>query len=406
MRTVLISYMHKRPVRSEEHARHTDAASPSMTSILNSLLSAPSMRIAYRTMIITLLITALAAGGVTWAAEGTLPGDTLYPVKISVTEHVRGWTALSAQAKTEWNTWAAERRLKEAEMLAVQGRLDADTTLRIEEAFTTHASKASDRIETMEEENDADVAADLSSRFEASLTAHEKILASLAEHTEQEDVRINIEPLLVTVRAKTKTFANARASAESRIATSTAPKARMAAEGKLEAAEHKLKNSRSFIETREQSLDASQTAEALIRLGGAARLIAEGKVNLDAEAYGDAFAKFQKAIRVAQEAKLLAEATNTLNIRISTSSATIIIHEEIEEKNDEHRDEDDNYDDEEKDRGQDERRHDQEDKDYHDHEDGSDVNAQTTVRVEANSGGSGTNATTSGSVDININIGP
>ena len=72
---------------------------------------------------IVLLILMLAGGGVAFASEDTLPGDLLYPVKITVIEPIRDTLAFSASAKVYLEELKIQKRLKEAAILASQGRL-------------------------------------------------------------------------------------------------------------------------------------------------------------------------------------------------------------------------------------------------------------------------------------------
>ena len=48
------------------------------------------------------LVLVGAGGGVSLAAEGSLPGDVLYPVKVSVNEEVRSALTFSLESKTAW----------------------------------------------------------------------------------------------------------------------------------------------------------------------------------------------------------------------------------------------------------------------------------------------------------------
>ncbi len=73
--------------------------------------------------IMAALIVMLAGGSVAFAAEDTLPGDKLYPIKISLTEPLRDTLAFSASAKAYLEELKIERRVKEAAQLAAKGQL-------------------------------------------------------------------------------------------------------------------------------------------------------------------------------------------------------------------------------------------------------------------------------------------
>jgi hypothetical protein len=73
---------------------------------------------------LTLAIAAGASGGTVFAAQGTVPGDTLYPVKIAA-EQVQVSLATSDQARAETFLGLADRRLSEVQKALDEGRPDA-----------------------------------------------------------------------------------------------------------------------------------------------------------------------------------------------------------------------------------------------------------------------------------------
>src|SRR3990167_11094777 len=54
-------------------------------------------------MLVLVLVFGLG-GGVSYAAENSLPGDTLYPIKVNITEPARGLLARTPKAKAKWAT--------------------------------------------------------------------------------------------------------------------------------------------------------------------------------------------------------------------------------------------------------------------------------------------------------------
>src|SRR3989344_930732 len=88
----------------------------------------------------------LLMGGVASAAEGTIPGDVLYGVKVNVTEKMRTAFALDERAKAHVAVTLAERRLQEAAKLATQGKLDEDVRVELEVRFKKHAEEVKVKI--------------------------------------------------------------------------------------------------------------------------------------------------------------------------------------------------------------------------------------------------------------------
>ena len=258
----------------------------------------------------SLLVMAMLGGGVSFAAENSLPGEVFYPIKVKINEEVRATLALSAEAKADWEARRAERRLEELEKLAAAGKLNAETKAKIEANFEKHAEKVKERIAKLESKADVKAAADVSSKLETSLRAHGKILKKFS----------GTASVAVKADAEAHIASTTRAAIELKLASTTHPNVESAAEGKLKAVEHKLQEVRNFMEK-----FGTTTAEAEARLKLAEETIVEGKVKLEAKAYGEAFALFQKAHRIAQEAKLLMQAGKELKIDVREElKATIL----------------------------------------------------------------------------------
>lgn len=125
-----------------------------------------------------LLLLVGITGGTAWAAEGALPGDTLYPLKVSLIEPVQGSFAVSSEAKAEWNTRLVVNRLSEAERLAVRTDLTSATQAELAQSFTTSVVAAKTNIDTVAKK-DPRAAARLNLALNSSLTTHGRELATL-----------------------------------------------------------------------------------------------------------------------------------------------------------------------------------------------------------------------------------
>ncbi|MBI3495414.1 hypothetical protein HY065_02195 [Candidatus Berkelbacteria bacterium] len=136
-------------------------------------------------MIIKILATAgialVVGGGTAYAAEGALPGDALFPVKIHVNERVRAAFAVSPEARARLETKLAERRLDEAAELAAEGRLNARARAEVQANFAAHADRVQEHIADLRARHNFSAAANVAARLETSLAAHEKILKRFAE---------------------------------------------------------------------------------------------------------------------------------------------------------------------------------------------------------------------------------
>ena len=157
-------------------------------------------------MPIILIIALVASGGVSFAAENSLPGDALYPIKLSVNENVRAGFTFGSEAKAAYDAKRAEKRLIEAEKLAAEGRLSADAQAQVEANFERFADRVEARIEAIAQKQPEKAAA-IAAQFEAALEAHGAVLAKLASSA-QAEARGPIIDLTTRVRTHGAEIAN------------------------------------------------------------------------------------------------------------------------------------------------------------------------------------------------------
>lgn len=315
MRAGLELFSIKHPVRNADTTRLLlQERSKSYISAFVEILILKPLISKLQPMAIALIIALLIGGGTSFAAEGALPGDVLYPLKVSVNEEVRSFVAISNEAQAKWDARRAERRLEEAEKLAVEGRLNTETRADIESRFESHAEAFRARAEKIEAKQDIETSFEVHSNFEASLKAHEQVLTQIA--SEKTSVRGEVESLLIEVRTRLNATTKVRSNIEAEVSVEANGEFKAAAGGKLRAAEKKISEVRGFIERMKASASMATHAQAEARLKVAEDLITRGKIEVEAQSYGKAFASFQEAIRIAQEAKLLVATGERINLEI------------------------------------------------------------------------------------------
>lgn len=160
------------------------------------------------------LVLVLTVGtGTSYAAEGALPGDALYPVKIHVNESVQGALALSDEAKVVWHAARVERRLAEAEALASEGRLTPAARVELETGLNAGTKDFDTAVLAMADAtNSPAVIAAIASDFSANLARREKALtrvALLASSSEEA-----VAPIIVQVRSRAERAQRVREVAE------------------------------------------------------------------------------------------------------------------------------------------------------------------------------------------------
>jgi len=143
----------------------------------------------------------LLGGGTAYAAENTLPGDILYPVKIHINEEVRGTLATSAKSRGEWAIARAERRLAEATALAQASRLSDETNGEVQSRLKEHIAEARAQAKRMESGRDAEGSAEVTARLTAILSAHESVLLEASTGITDTNSREQILSVLSGVRA-------------------------------------------------------------------------------------------------------------------------------------------------------------------------------------------------------------
>jgi len=282
------------------------------------------------------LILALGGSGTVAAAEGALPGDTLYPVKVSIVEPLRGLANVSTEAEAEWEIRLAERRLDEAITLAARGRLDAETRASLENSITNHEQSAGTYIASLDASGEAQAAADLQFDLDSTLAARHNVLSTIslaletgeptmartvdagasakgfgeAKQTAQEESHTLITltataPASVDLGADAEVGARAMTATDSKVqSTTTLEKATemgVKAKTKLEAAT-KLYNSHAV------DLSARFKLEVEEHLVAARDALAAGNAKLKAGVFAEAITKFQDSIRESETAEVLIDA--------------------------------------------------------------------------------------------------
>lgn len=148
-----------------------ETASVSRISTVSALLS--RTRRFYAGALAALLLV-LGGTQASLAAEGALPGDILYPIKVAVNEPLALTLSFAPERKAELAAEFAARRLDEAARLSATGELDDSRATELAARFDAH-------VETLARETDA-----LESRgsLAASLAVRTDLGSRIAEETE------------------------------------------------------------------------------------------------------------------------------------------------------------------------------------------------------------------------------
>lgn len=194
----VVSYMEYHPrretVAAQKAAAYIESQPYTLISIHNRMVQA-----AFGVFAVFVFIVIPAV------AERAVPGDVLYPIKVSINEEVRSTLTFDATEKIEWETERLERRISEVRLLAEEGKLTEETEARAVEAVKAHAEAAQGEINKLKE-SDVDAATlaevEFGSALEvqtAVLNAGQKTSSTTAEATD--DISEAVKQAQATVAA-------------------------------------------------------------------------------------------------------------------------------------------------------------------------------------------------------------
>lgn len=168
LRERLVSYMEYHPLpASMKSTAVSRTKKPSQSAVLTD--SFTQYAISYQALfkfgsvaaVFVLLVVPLMA-------ERTVPGDTLYAVKVQFNEEVRSSLTWGSYEKVEWETARLNRRIDEARLLANEGLLTDEMEAAVAAAVKEHSDSAKREIEVLRA-SDSDEAAIATIAFDSSL---------------------------------------------------------------------------------------------------------------------------------------------------------------------------------------------------------------------------------------------
>jgi hypothetical protein len=165
---------------------------------------------------IALLVAAALGGGVSAAAQTSLPGDPLWGFKTTVNENVAGALAIGDQAKANWDISVATARLDEAQKLAAEGKLNADAQTALTTNFDSHAKDVAALVAKLQAGGNAGAAADVATRFQAALASHASAVAE-ASASQGTSTEADVQPFLASIRGTLDEAANLSASSSAEL---------------------------------------------------------------------------------------------------------------------------------------------------------------------------------------------
>lgn len=130
-------------------------------------------------MPIILILALIVGGGTSLAAQSSLPGSVLYPVKVNINEGVQAFLSFGGEAGANVEADQALNRLEEAAEPSASGALTAEARAELKENFQLHAEQVKKHAAELEAKGEFEAATKVRSDFETSLRAREDILAQI-----------------------------------------------------------------------------------------------------------------------------------------------------------------------------------------------------------------------------------
>jgi hypothetical protein len=128
------------------------------------------------------LVMLVTGTGAAYASEGSVPGNPLYPLKVSIIEPAQGALITSAQGQAAWHAQLATRRLDEATKLASAHELDQKKQSYLQSQFDAQVMSSNQAADSLAVAGKTSDALEARSDLEARISAHAELLALLSSH--------------------------------------------------------------------------------------------------------------------------------------------------------------------------------------------------------------------------------
>lgn len=308
----LFEYARFHGVRAENESRLIVQV-PRRTSLL-TLFKQPKPMTA-----VFIAIALIAGGGTSYAAQGTIPGDLLYPVKTEVNETIRSTFALSNESEAELQAELAKERLEEAEALAVKGELTADASTRLGTQIKNHYDEAMARSAAAEAEGNYQTSASVRASLEGSFRTYAAVLTNLGTTVSGN----NSKSLITEINTYADTAAKTQVQASTTLDTSSVDM-KATAEATIMKAEILLAQVTIDLSRAKASLSTEAYARTEAKLEQATILQTEARASLEAGAYTEAYNSAQTALRVANEVEVMIDSMLRLDIDLKLDTNTTV----------------------------------------------------------------------------------
>lgn len=269
-------------------------------------------KLKYMTALLIALV--LIGGGTSYAAQGTVPGDVLYPIKVGVNENVRSAFAVSNTSEAKLQAALVAERLEEAETLAAKGELSSDVSVDLRTRLENHFNSA------IEEGNEAQASGDLetSAATRASLTGMFETYADILTRIDAKLGRQDSAQIVSDIRGYATVAADTNASATVSVDNEVQVKALVRQSRDI------VQSVRAELDGARAELSAEVESHFNARLDEAVRAESDAEIALSAGRYQDAYTHAQTAIRLAKKLETMIHSSLSLDVNAGINVGDIL----------------------------------------------------------------------------------
>jgi len=313
IRAALSSHIDAHPAPAADERRAGGLlASPFMSEFKNLTFLSRKMTAMhmFEGLAVALLIV---LGSVSAAAQGALPGEPLYAVKVNINEQVSGAFAFSPQAKAQHEASLAATRLDEAVDLSAQGKLTPQARAQIEANLQTHVDNVEKNVDKLTSQDDARGAIEVSSDLASTLNAHEQVMQSLSSGSDEAG------SVAAAIRLQLSGVSDQLGMLEQQVTDEVSIDSEDQAHMKSGQAESAILSAKDDYAAAQGSVSAEVLSDANQRITSALNYLSDGYASMGNGAFNKAFINFQTAIRYSKEARVIIAAGKNLNIPGTTT---------------------------------------------------------------------------------------
>ncbi|MDO8575741.1 MAG: DUF5667 domain-containing protein, partial [bacterium] len=257
------------------------------------------------------VLVLVVGGGTAAPAEGALPGDILYPVKVHVNEEMRATLTVSPKAKAEWAVDRAGRRLEEAATLALSGKLDDATRAELDTNLDAHVKSAGENRQQLEDADDASDASEVRTNIDAVLIARENILDG--KRAAKALARVETAALMMSARAVSAEATTDTVSDSDEAGT----------KGNRKAAKARIEAAKKFLNRAPVRLSDDARIQVETQLKEAAEAFSSGEVDVSEGNKAEASSHFDSALESATKIEAIVSVSKETDGRESADDNQI-----------------------------------------------------------------------------------